>query len=228
MADTTTPTLYDALLAFQADAPTLQKDKINPAFRSKYLSLDSLMEQVLPALNAHGLIWTTLPGRDDDGAGVLRYELIHAASGDRLGGTMPLLAAKPDPQGQGSAITYARRYSLMAVLGLVADEDDDGNRASGRQRAPERANGHGIPTAEPSNGGPRPASQKQRGMLNGKAAEAKLSSQQFANAILTAAGASPREFDGQEQAQAFVQRQLDRLPASLVDKVLEQIATVPA
>jgi hypothetical protein len=52
---------------------------------------------------------------------------------------MPLLLAKSDPQGQGSAITYARRYALMAVLGLVADEDDDGNKASAAKPKPKRA-----------------------------------------------------------------------------------------
>jgi hypothetical protein len=60
----------------------------------------------------------------------LTYILVHAESGTELRGEMALLPAKADPQGQGSAITYARRYALMAVLGLVADEDDDGNEGS--------------------------------------------------------------------------------------------------
>lgn len=138
--------LWKAVHAFQGEAPSLQKDKINPAFRSKYLSLDTLMEQVTPALHKHGLIWLTAPNYVYVNAGPeqkslepnLSYRLIHVESGEETSGTVPLLLAKRDPQGLGSAITYARRYSLMAVLGLVADEDDDGQKASrpnGRTRA---------------------------------------------------------------------------------------------
>ncbi len=138
--------LMPALLSAQADMPAIQKTKINPAFRSKYVSLDSLMSEVMPVLNRHGLIWVTLPGRDEHGDPALTYRLIHAQTGEAITGTMPLMLSKTDPQGQGSAITYARRYSLMAVLGLVADEDDDGNSASRRQPKGEtgkRSNGNG-------------------------------------------------------------------------------------
>lgn len=124
-----TPGLMSALLAVQKDAPAIQKTKINPAFHSKYVSLDSLMETVMPLLNQHGLIWTTLPTRDEHGP-ALTYRLIHAETGEAIDGTMPLLLGKQDSQGLGSALTYGRRYSLMAVLGLVADADDDGAAAS--------------------------------------------------------------------------------------------------
>jgi hypothetical protein len=63
------------------------------------------------------------------------YRLIHAATDQNITGTMPLLLGKADSQGFGSAITYARRYSLCAVLNLVADDDDDGHRASQRKAA---------------------------------------------------------------------------------------------
>jgi hypothetical protein len=72
----------------------------------------------------------TLPGRDADGEPALTYRLAHAPTGDAIEGTMPLLLSKNDAQGQGSAITYARRYALCAVLNLVADDDDDGARAA--------------------------------------------------------------------------------------------------
>jgi hypothetical protein len=141
-------TLLGALRDFQGEAPKLQKDKINPAFKSKYLSLSALMEQVLPALNAHGLVWVTLPGADERGEPALAYRLIHVESGEVIDGAMPLLVAKRDPQGVGSALTYARRQALMAVLGLVADEDDDGNTASGNTNGGGAAsNGTGAPKA---------------------------------------------------------------------------------
>lgn len=130
------PTLYSALLAVQSEAPTLQKSAINPHFKSKYVPLDAVHEAVMPLLNENELIWITTPGVTEGGSPVLHYTLLHVPSNESLGGTMALLPSKVDPQGQGSAITYARRYSLMAVLGLVADEDDDGNKASeGRSKA---------------------------------------------------------------------------------------------
>lgn len=123
-----------ALLAFQAEAPELQRDKINPHFRSAYLSLETLMDHVLPVLNRAGIVVSQLVCVTDAGAPALRTVLLHAKSGESIESTMLLLSAKDDPQGQGSAITYARRYALMAALGLVADEDDDGNKASSPPR----------------------------------------------------------------------------------------------
>lgn len=126
--------LEQALLAAQGDMPHLQRDAINPHFKSKFISLDTLMENVLPVLNKHGLVLLQLP-TTVDGQPALRTRLVHAESGEGLEDTMLLMAAKDDPQGQGSAITYARRYSLMSTLGLVADEDDDGNKATAAKQS---------------------------------------------------------------------------------------------
>lgn len=97
------------------------------------------MPPVLELLTKHGLVWITkptlVPAQDGALLPALTYTLTHAESGHGISATMLLEQAKRDPQGQGSAITYARRYALMAVLGLVADEDDDGNASS---RAPRR------------------------------------------------------------------------------------------
>lgn len=131
-------TLVEALLAFQAETPELRKDKENGAFRGvKYLSLDGLTDAVRPLLTKHGLVWITMPD-SIDGAPALSYRLMHK-TGEAISGTMPLVLSKQDAQGQGSAITYARRYALMAVLNLVADEDDDGNEASQRHNGNGRA-----------------------------------------------------------------------------------------
>jgi hypothetical protein len=122
--------LLAALLAVQQEVPTLPKDAINPHFRSRYTPLDTIVEHVGPILTKNGLVWLTMPCRDEHGDPALQYRLAHASTGEVLEGTMPLLLTKADPQGMGSAITYARRYSLCAVLNLVADEDDDGNAGS--------------------------------------------------------------------------------------------------
>ena len=113
----------------QSEAPALQKTAINPHFKNKYVSLDSLMPQILPLLNKHKIVLVQSP-TTVDGEPALRTLLVHAPSGDRFEDTMKLILEKANSQGQGSAITYARRYALMAVLGLVADVDDDAQAAS--------------------------------------------------------------------------------------------------
>jgi hypothetical protein len=122
--------LLTAMLAVQAEAPKLRKDATNPAFRSKYTSLDSIVETIGPILNKHGLVWTTCPTTNEHGQPALQYRLIHAETDQNITGTMPLLLGKVDMQGLGSALTYCRRYALCAVLNLVADDDDDGHGAS--------------------------------------------------------------------------------------------------
>lgn len=135
----TPDTLAKALVAVQSELPKLEKAALNPHFKSKYISLDTIMAEVLPIVNRHGLAWVTEPGYDGEEL-VLTYGVIHAASGEERFCTMKLLAAKDDPQGQGAAITYARRYSITSFFGISADEDDDGNRATAsRQASRQRA-----------------------------------------------------------------------------------------
>lgn len=143
--------LYPALLAVKAEIRTLPKDAINPHFRSKYTPLDTIVEHVEPILTKHGLVWLTKPGRDETGEPALAYRLVHATTGEAEEGSMPLLLGKSDPQGQGSAITYARRYALCAVLNLVADEDDDGEatRAAARGQEAKPAKSTSKPKASP-------------------------------------------------------------------------------
>lgn len=127
-----------ALLEVQLQAPSLQRDKINPHFGSRYLSLESLMEAVLPVLNDHGVVLVQSPTTDD--GPVLVTRLIHAESGEEIATTTPLLMEKQTAQSFGSAMTYARRYALMAMLGLSADADDDGAEAS-KPKAKPKAQG---------------------------------------------------------------------------------------
>lgn len=132
MSDTPTPptSLLAALAAVQAAMPALPLDKKNPHFNSKFTGLETMVEKAGPLLAQHGLVWTTLPGRDGFGMH-LEYRLIHVETGEAIVGFLPLLVSKTDMQGLGGALTYARRYALAAVLNLVSDEDVDGNNASG-------------------------------------------------------------------------------------------------
>jgi hypothetical protein len=166
--------LYEALLAFQKDAPRIEKDATNPHFKNRYPSLDALMPVVLAALNRCGLVLVQLPGHEQ-GNPTLTTRLVHAESGELVEATMSLLTAKHDPQGQGSALTYARRYALMSFLGLVADEDTDGQPASGnagsakqtrkRPEAKKAASGPAAGTDETPESWKQFASKEQRQKL---------------------------------------------------------------
>lgn len=139
--------LAEALAAFQAEAPTLPKDGFNPHFKSRFTKLDTIRETIGPLLSKHGLTWQTFPCYGPGNEPALRYTLTHV-SGDSQSDVMPLMLAKQSAQDLGSAITYARRYSVTAVLDLVADEDDDGNNASRPSAA--HSNGHAsAPEPEP-------------------------------------------------------------------------------
>lgn len=120
-----------ALTAFHADLPNVSKGSTNPAFKSKYADLADIVHVVLPALAKNGLAWITRPTYVD-GAFVLAYELRHI-SGESISGEWPLPdPTQANPQQLGSAVTYAKRYTLSAVTGIAPDTDDDGNAASAK------------------------------------------------------------------------------------------------
>ncbi len=110
-------------------APAL-KDKTNPHFKSKYVDLASCVDAVIDSLHANGIALIQKTLRDERGVTVETI-LLHESGEQIEGGKLFVPAAKNDPQGYGSALTYARRYSLMATCG-IAPEDDDGNAASAR------------------------------------------------------------------------------------------------
>lgn len=113
--------------AQKAFGPAL-KTHTNPAFRSKYADLSACVEAVIDALNANGI--ALMQHSHECADGVLVETIFLHESGEQLSaGKLHVPAAKKDPQGYGSALTYARRYSLMAACG-IAPEDDDGNAAS--------------------------------------------------------------------------------------------------
>lgn len=120
--------LAKALSAAQGEFMAIPKDAMNPFFKKRYVSLSAVIETASPVLSRHGLSVSQWIGWDGNVDTLTTY-LLHS-SGQYIANTMHLYLVKNDPQGQGSSTTYARRYSYMAVLGLVADDDDDGNKAS--------------------------------------------------------------------------------------------------
>lgn len=117
-----------ALCKAQSEVKNPPKDSVNPHFKSKYADLATVRDTVMPALTRNGLSVLQLPC-ECDGAPALTTILMHD-SGEWVETTMLLRPTKNDPQGIGSALTYARRYALQSLAGVAADEDDDGNAAS--------------------------------------------------------------------------------------------------
>lgn len=117
-----------ALASAQTNMGKALKQANNPHFRSKYADLGSVMDACLPALNEAGIALIQPTGEDEHGRFV-ETTLIHGESGETLSCRVPLIVGKNDMQGYGSAVTYARRYGLMAMAG-IAPEDDDGNAAA--------------------------------------------------------------------------------------------------
>ena len=121
--------LAAALVAAQSEFSAVPKGSVNPFFKSKYAALPEVVASAGPVLAKHGLAISQHITYDDAGNDCLMTYLLHK-SGQYLAYSMKLHIVKGDPQSQLSAVTYARRGSYMACLGLVADVDDDGNLAT--------------------------------------------------------------------------------------------------
>ena len=117
-----------ALAAAQASMGKALKQANNQHFRNKYADLGNVMDACMPALNEAGIALIQ-PTDEDDRGRYVETVLIHGESGEQLSCKVPLIVPKNDMQGYGSAVTYARRYGLMAMAG-IAPEDDDGNAAA--------------------------------------------------------------------------------------------------
>ena len=120
--------------AQKAFGPAL-KSSTNPHFRSRYADLSACVEAVIEGLNGAGI--ALIQRTSEDTTGVTVETVFIHESGEMLEcGKLHVPAAKQDPQGYGSALTYARRYSLMAACG-IAPEDDDGNAAARKGPKPD-------------------------------------------------------------------------------------------
>ncbi len=123
----------DAFAKFQGEVKNPPKSANNPFFKSKYTTLDVLIDTAKPILQKNGLSY--FQSCSGDGASIMVTTLLMHSSGEWVeSDPLTLKADKPTAQGAGSAITYARRYALAAALGLASDEDDDGNAATGNKK----------------------------------------------------------------------------------------------
>jgi hypothetical protein len=113
-----------ALMEFQGMTDGVFRGSNNPHFRSKYANLETVIDTARPALQKAGIAFTQTAGMITDGNMEMTTMLIHAQTGQWIKSTMQIPLGKRDPQGAGSAQTYAQRYSLMAILGLPPTDDD--------------------------------------------------------------------------------------------------------
>jgi hypothetical protein len=122
----TTAKLDEALAKAQGEFQGASKEAVNPHFKSRYADLAAVWEVIRAPLSKHGLAITQWPCHSDDGRLHLVTRLAH--SGEWMQSTYSSPVGAQTPQAMGSAITYAKRYCLMSVLGIPS-EDDDGNSA---------------------------------------------------------------------------------------------------
>lgn len=123
-----------ALAKAQAEMSNPGFDSANPHFRNKFASLAAVRNAVVPLLAKHGIAMSQ-DLKSVDGAVACTTILMHSSGQRLMFGPLVLPVSKNDAQGFGSAATYARRYSLMAVAGVVGDDDDDANAATGKPAA---------------------------------------------------------------------------------------------
>ena len=142
--------LMAALAKAQASitAPTRNREvevyskRTNAKYTFRYATLDAIIEHIRKPLTENGLWFIQRLHQNGDGKYRLVTTLTHA-SGQSIDGETPILAEDASNQGFGSALTYMRRYSLCAMLGIAADEDDDANRADGNDAKTKEPGWHG-------------------------------------------------------------------------------------
>lgn len=117
--------LFTALATAQGAIQGAKKDAINPFFKKSYATLDSIWNAIRLPLSTNELSVIQIPIKDQSGLKLIT-RLCHS-SGQWIEGIFEIQPSKDDLQGIGSALTYARRYALAAMVGVTADEDDDGN-----------------------------------------------------------------------------------------------------
>ena len=141
-SDTPPVNLYAAIHKAQAKIETVRKNGENPHFKSKYATLDEVWETVRKAVNDAGLIVFCTIDPTADGKKELTTHVAEVKSGEEISCSFAIVAQAATPQAVGSAMTYARRYTLTALLEIVTGdgEDDDGAAAAANHNTPATKN----------------------------------------------------------------------------------------
>lgn len=123
--------LVKALAAAKKNFKAIKKESVNPYYKSKYSDLSVLIEATQDPLADQGLVIVQSPRLE--GEFVVVTTLMMHTSNQWMRDELAMLMAKADAHGEGSAITYARRYAYQSFLSIAAEEDDDANAASGKE-----------------------------------------------------------------------------------------------
>jgi hypothetical protein len=230
--------LATALAAAQGEFQAVPRSAENPFFKSKYADLPAVVLAASPILSKHGLSVSQLP--DFDGANDLLTTTILHKSGQWMQATARLHLAKADPQAQGSATTYMRRYAYSGALGIVTDVDDDGQAATRShqdhvetsrrsqgtvRRAPQQADPETGEIHEPPRASPnKPASDKQVGAIKSLARKFDLTPNDLQSLIQTALGRTTTGWDDLTSADAS--KVIDQLKSYEADETVPT-STVP-
>ena len=162
--------LAQSLARVQGQLRPAEQNAANPFFKSKYADLGSIIASARELMAENGLSISQFPGPTMNGEALhyatLTTILMHE-SGEWLSQDLTMPLAKVDPQGYGSALTYARRYALASVLGIVTGEDDDGNAATGTTSSTARHD----PSVQSTYTAPPPPSEPPP--IDGKVADAR-------------------------------------------------------
>ena len=145
--------LFHSLALAQAQLGKAKEDGRNPHFRSKYATLESVRDVVMPVFTDHGLSISQHPGLDGDN--VTMTTVVGHASGQWMMSTAAVpIGKKADSHAYGSACTYLRRFAMAAIASAVTGEDDDGNAVSARgaAKAPARKQQASAPRPGPTTG----------------------------------------------------------------------------
>lgn len=143
--------LAPALAKAQGEMSNATLNKINPHFKSKYADLAGIRDTVTPVLSKHGLSIVQFTQLTNIGF-CLITRLLHE-SGQYIEGQYPLPELLDKPQAMGSAVTYARRYTLSAMCGIAAEEDDDGEAAQNANGGRQAKGGGAAVGARGGDGG---------------------------------------------------------------------------
>jgi hypothetical protein len=183
--------LAAALCKAQAEIEDAEKAKSNPAFRSRYADLGAVVDACKPALTKHGLAFAQMCEVGPEGTLCLTTVLMHG-SGQWISGTCSMPLAKQDPQGYGSALTYARRYGLAAMVGVCPEDDDAQGAMPAQQAARQRFESRAQEVAHEQRAQARPESRGDQGAQRARAA-VQAQEQPAASLVQPPAAASPPE-----------------------------------
>jgi hypothetical protein len=150
MKEATMKNIVKALLEAQKKIENARKNANNPHFKSRYATLEAVLDAVKVELNQNGIVIAQTCGKDPEGHFV-ETKLIHE-SGEQIESRIYLVLERQTMQGFGSALTYGRRLGLASLVALGAEEDDDANRAEREAPKPVQARPAQRPIQQKSSG----------------------------------------------------------------------------